>query len=728
MADEIEKRVIIVEVDKTAADASIKAVKALDTETNKLASSTKKLDKALSDSGTATKRVAKENSAVASSVRDVTEALGKQANEAKQGKSAIEAYDAALRSVKGAGADLSGDIAGSLGGLRGATSAVGLGGASPAFDIAESFADIGEFAPKLKVSLEGLGNTLRAGEGAASGFVANAGDAIGGLLGVSGGMGSLLAVALPVGLALGAVTVALSLFNAEQEKQAQLLTATLDAQRSVNEAVATGLTTEDATQRLAEVQRLRDAEIEFRDTQQAGYDSAIAELGILGGLAQQIAPQEQVLADSIAKSSTNIQAYDAEIRALNSQLESGGLTANDMAVAEEELARTREAESQRALQAAEQSAQRVSQLEQQRVDLITNRAIASANAEETASLESKFARQDEKAETQAHYNELKNIAADGFQRIEAINQEIAALPAEQAQALAEVSAKGTKELNKLNGDYFSNQIKATRNFAKESGRIATDTAKAAKRTADDLADNLADAARDNDVVAFLQLQRDGQKELKRNTQDAGEAEKRRAQDFAEQQEEQRQAFEQRRSEVLAGITEEKSKVLQSYAEKRAALETQISQERAATEAALANAKARYQQSEALEAQEAQRNAQRAEIRARQEQAAFDRQIQAINAKTQAELAGLQRVAQAANSLSAGGNKSYTKAGGFSPPVYGGGGFQKAGAGNGGLTINVSNNNSIGDIASTSQVNAALNAQSQQTIGAIIGAWTKAKQG
>ncbi len=719
MADEQESKIVI-SVDKTAANDSIKAIKALDDAHKQLGQSVNKLDKPLEDSAATLKKVNKESQSAASSMKAVADAASGQMSEVKTATSAIEAYEASLRSVKQSGADLSGDLAGSLGGLRGAAGAVGLGGAtSPAFDIAQSFADLGEFAPKLKVQLEGVGAALSAGASVASTFAGNAGTAIAGFTGISASLGTVLAVAAPVALAIGGVALAFKNFQDQAQKQADQLNAIIDARRQVGQDVAGGLTTEQAQAQITALERQRQAEQDLLVAQQTAYDSAIAQLGLLGGLAQQIAPQEQALADQIQASKDAIAGYDSSIAALSSQLDSGAIAANDTAVAESELAKTREQEAQAAIQQAEQSAARVAQLNQQISDLNTNRAIQESNAAQTNALERKFAQQDEKAETAAHFQALADITAQGQAKIEAIQGELNQLPIQQAQALAEIQAQGNEKLKATQDEYFKSQIEATQDFAKSQSRIASDTAKAAKRLAEDIADNLADAARSNDVVAFLKIQRDGQKDLRRNAEDAKESEKRATEDFIQAQEKERQAFNEKQAATLKGIADEKAKQLQAFAEKKQALEAQIQQERANTQAAIANAQARYQASEAQEAQAAARDAQRLALRQQQEEAAYQRQIAAIQSRINSEnslystiSAGLSRVTAQAAALGASktatsGKSSYfgsSSSGSISyKSPYEKGGFSKS---SGGTTLNISMNNTIGDIATASQVSAA----------------------
>lgn len=588
-------------------------------------------------------------------------------------------------------------------------------------------------------SIGGTGADIRGAIGSIAGDSAGAGlELAAGVGDAVEAFGSLNPAVAASTIAIVALSAVMATFTREAEAQADRLNNLIDAQRSVGQAVAGGLTTEEANARIEELNRLREDEQARLTELQGAYDEAIGTFGAFGGVVQQISAQEQALADQIATSRTNVQSYTAEINALSSELDNGGIAANDTAIAEAELAQTREQESQAAIQAAEQSAARIAQLEQQRADLINNRAIAEANANESEALERQFAREDEKAELQKHIDNLTDIRAEGARRIAAIDQSIADLPKQQAQAINEAQSKANQQLSKLQDDYHSEQIKATRDFAKEQGRISSDTAKAAKRLAEDIADSLADAVRDNDVIAFLKIQRDGQKDLKRNAEDAREEEKRRTEDFIEAQNAEREAYFAKQAEIQAALATERQTIANNFAQRQSELLTQRATELANTQQALANAKTRYEQEEALEAQQASRDAQRKALREQQEQEAFNRQLGNIAKRIQAEqsayasigsslLGMIAQVRAAAQAASA----SRVTPPGLSPAFSGGtynNPYQQSGFGSKTSSANINIYNTVGDVATGSQVSAALNANAQQIIGMFAGAISKAQGG
>jgi hypothetical protein len=687
MADNNEQeQKIVISVDKAAADSALKSIKALNTESTKLGTSLKQAGKDSTNYAQQLRSAIKEDNAATKSVNELGEALRKQAKGTKEAKQALDDYADSAKNAKGASEG--GGLGGQVADIRGALGSAGI--SSPALEVAG-----------------GLSDAIQA-------------------------FGTLNPIAITAAASIGVISLALGELGRQAQDQVNQINSIFEAKRAADQQVIDGLTTDQAVAEIDRLQQSIDKEKETLAEANSAYSQAVNRFG---GFLASVIPQSAAIATQITTSEANIASAEATINEYNKAISDGELATNDLAEAEAGLAQTREADSQRAIAQAEAANQRIAALEQQRSDLITNRAIADSNADASSALERKFANEDEIAESINHYAALADIASDGAAKVEAIAQEIANLPTQEAKALADIASKGTKELNKLNGDYFASQIKATKDFSKESARIATDTAKAAQRIADKFADNLADAARDNDVVAFLELQRDGQKELKENAEDAKEAEKRRAQDFAEQQDEQRQAFQQRQAEILSNLAEERAQVTQTFAEKRAALELQKQQEIANTQQAIANANARYQAEEAREAQAADRNKQRAALRQAQEDAAFQRQLKAISDKTAAELAGIQRVISAANSMSSSSKqakqtpidyksgKNYGYSGSGSSGSFGGNSGSKQ-SGNNTIVVNTT----VGDVATASQVSNAINKSLEQFGGALLGGMAKAQGG
>ena len=489
-----------------------------------------------------------------------------------------------------------------------------------------------------------------------------------GLGGLAGSMQTLipgLGAGTASALALGAATFAIAApivaviavfkqYSKAAEAQRKILSDTIDVYRSVNQAVAQGLTTEEAEERIAELQALRDGEAQTLSGLEDAYQSMEDQLGGLSGIVKVFSAQEQQLFNSLTESRSAVQNYDREIASLTTRINDGRLAANDLAASTEALAEsmTESAEelereiasvSSSVSQAAQQS-----EVANERIDnALAARSQTQSDAAELAALEAEFAAQDQQKQAAEHQDALAEIAKDGQERIEDLQAGFVELANDRAEALADADKKGGQKLSDLRNDFFSSQIEKTQDFQRETVKIETDTAKRRIRLLQDITDNLNDASRNNDVLAFLEAQRDGNRKLKEDAEDAQEAEKRRIEEFAIQREREQEAFQEKQAETLAAIAAEKQAIIESYNERRQALQEQIEAEKVAIQERLAAERERYAEQEALEAEQAERQRRRDELRAEQEQRDFDARMAqlaeeaaAAEAKHQAEIAAL----------------------------------------------------------------------------------------
>lgn len=565
--------------------------------------------------------------------------------------------DERRKAAQQGGADFLGDTTAGVSGFRGGAEALGASSEITApLAIIEGFTDIGESAKLLNAQVQTLG--------------ASAAQAIPALGGTAGGVAAIGAAAIPVVAVLAAAALAVRDYNKAAEEQRKVLESTLDAQRSVNEAVATGLTTDQAEARIAELEQLAEAEARTLSERQAAYASFEDQLGdafgIAGGLVtagvKAFDSREQELADSINESQGTLQGYRAEIARLNNEIEAGNLATNDatasieeLKVAELELALERDT----AASELEAIAGRISGFNNQIAQQTADRYRREANDAELANLEQKFANEDELAEQQAHFDNLANIASDGRSRIESIQSDLAGLSGEQQTAIAKITSagqakitdiqqSGQQKIADINRDFMQKSIKEADEFAKESRRIAQDRQTTLTRLAEDGLAALRDAERANSVLDFLNAQESNAKELKRTAEDLNTEERRRAEDRSDelrrQAEEQRQRIaevqaqiQQQTDEQLAAIEADKQATIQSFDEKRLALQESLEAEKVAIQERLDAAQAAYDAQEQREQQQEDRRAERQAIRDRQEEESFNRQIAQIEARRNAEL-------------------------------------------------------------------------------------------
>ncbi len=636
----------------------------------------------------------------------------------------LERYEQRLQSVQRS-TELAGSIGGNVGRLGGVASQFGIPGAGEAAGIGTGVTDLLESLPQLKVQMQTLGEVARTSTSKAGKFVTGIGNMSNAIVPGTAAMASFTAVLLPVAIALAGLTFAVYNYNKGMEAQNKILQANLEAVRAVNQAVAEGLTTEQAEQRLAELQRSRAAEAETLATSQAAYDSMTSQLqeslGILSGPItagiQAFDSREQSLADSVKTSTEAITEMDVEIALLESRLQDGSLAANDLAEEEARLTEERTA----AIEMAEAEAESIrSQLEnsiQAERDMLKERKDAERDANELEALDRQFALEDQQVQEQEHWANMAKIAADGRTSIQALEQELVNAQAEGLQELKEIDEKGKKEASDLAKEFMTDQIKANKEFAEETKRIEQDTNLERLRLIEDINDRLTDAASSNDVNAFLDAQKEGAKDLRRNSEDANIAEKRRVEDFLKAQQEAQEAYRKQHQEILESTAAEKAAAQEAILERKIAIEEQIVAEKAAIQNAIKEEQKRYAEQERQEAQAASREKQRNDLIEMQEARAFQARLTQINQEQAAWQstfdtmnAGIQKLKIEANSLLQMSASSYSSSSGsgnsaFSKTVGGQIGFGQKQSANYSFSPQYSTN--VGDIASKAQVTEAL---------------------
>jgi len=443
-----------------------------------------------------------------------------------------------------------------------------------------------------------------------------------------GGAGAAVAaLALPVIAVTAVVGGLIAIFSAlakQSEEVREVTRLQFEAQQDAEKLIREGATSTEFLEARAAVERdLADAESKLAQAQE---DRANA-----GSFA---AAQEYE--ELIAESESTIRETTLRLGEYNELVFDSGLAANDTALAEEDLAKER-AENAEALnneiaateQRATAAARQELALGQQIADATTDRLQAQADAQELATLEAEFAAEDQEKQEQKHRDNLDNIASAGRDNLEQLQAGFGELAKKRAESLADVDAKGNEKLSSLRNDFFESQLESTQDFQRETAKIETDTAKKRTKLLEDLNARLSDAARDNNVIAFLEAQREGNKKLADDAINAQDAEKQRVEEFARQRENERQIFLEKQAETLSGIQTEKVAIVEAFNERRIALAQQIETEKAAIEERLVQERTRFAEQEAREAEQAERARRRAEIRNRQEQRDFNERLAAL---------------------------------------------------------------------------------------------------
>lgn len=170
------------------------------------------------------------------------------------------------------------------------------------------------------------------------------------------GIAGIAVAAAPFVIALAAVALALKSLSDQAAKEAETINAIVDAQRSVAQDIANGLTTEEAEEKLATLNAQRKAEADLLARNQQVYTENIENQGALTAVIKATSGAEEALTGQIANSTSLIESYDTSIAALTRATEDGSLAANDAAEAEKKLAEER---SKTALGAADDAARQL---------------------------------------------------------------------------------------------------------------------------------------------------------------------------------------------------------------------------------------------------------------------------------------------------------------------------------------------------------------------------------
>lgn len=650
MAD--EKRSVQFTIDNSKALKSLASLRKAQEQLAETAIKTdKSFDKAAESFGDYNKSVKQSIGGLAKqkrSLEDSTDEIDKQ-------KRALQALEAELDQIDeqfsrtsqlvGQAGDV-GSAGRTIGGAIGAFGGDTGGAIESAISALSELPDTLEAIPRLQDSFKALPRiaTLTADKLGLGGLAGSMQNLIPGLGAGTASTIALAGAALALAAPIAAIVFAFGEYNKAAEAQRKVLSAVIDANRKVREDVAEGLTSDEAEARLEELKSLREGEVTEMERLQGAYKSMEEQLGVLSGAVKVFDGREEELFNRIEDGKSTVAGYDAEIKSLEARMADGSLTANDAAISEEELADARksalaaiDAQIKQAESRSSQALQRANSISEQINNAQEQRAQSAADKERELALESKFAAEDQLKQEQEYRDNLADISASGRDRILKLESGFADLANDRAEALADVDSKGNKKLADLRNDYFKSQRKAVADFNKESEKLQGDSAKRIQKIAKDLQSSLDDAARDNNVIAFLETQRRAQEQISEEQQNASDSEAERLQAFKDRQAEEIAAFQEKQATIYAGIQEEKQKVIESYNEKRIALAQQIEEEKVAIQQRIEAERQRYAEQEAREAEQVARQAERDALREELEREAFERRQKELEEQRRKEL-------------------------------------------------------------------------------------------
>lgn len=201
--------------------------------------------------------------------------------------------------------------------------------------------------PGLGIGTDAIANVLRLGGalGGVSekvGLVTTVATALTPALGATAaGIVGITVAAAPFVLAIAAIGLALKALGDQAAKEADTINSIIDAQRSVAQDIANGLTTDEAEEKLRVLNAERKAEADLLAKNQQVYRENIENQGALTAVIKATSGAEEALSGQIATSTENVTNYDTQIAALTLATQNGSLAANDAAEAEKRLAEER---------------------------------------------------------------------------------------------------------------------------------------------------------------------------------------------------------------------------------------------------------------------------------------------------------------------------------------------------------------------------------------------------
>lgn len=629
-----EKVAVAVREGKVAADVGAKSLSRLEKKERDLIKVNRILD---SSFGKTTEEIEKQ--------RLAADKLSQTLARLDENNSRVRSEIGIVGDVGSAGRTLGG-AAGAIGGETGQAIESAISALS---ELPDSLEAIGQLKPALAGLPAGVQKvTDSIGLGGFAGSIQKVVPALG------GAGAAAVALTLPL-IAITAAVAALSFaFNA-LKKQNEAVTKSVrdqfNAQAEVNDLINQGAGSaeiiESRAQALIDLENAQEA----LASAQAEHNRIIEEGGPLTTL---LGAREEEYNRIIREQEELVRENTVRVQEYNAALDNSEVAAIDAARAEQELADSRAeqlAELRDAIKGAQASTlgalQEIGRIGEQIFAAQSQRNQRQADAAASAALEAEFAAEDQQKQESEHRNKLADIANTGRENIETLESGFATLASERTDALAEADTKGNEKLSELRDDFFSAQIEKTEDFQRETVKIETDTAKRRARLLQDINDSLNDASRNNDVIAFLKAQRDGNRKLKEDAEDAQTAEQRRVEEFALARERESEAFREKQAETLAAIATEKQSIIEAFNERRQALADQIEEEKEAIQERLEAERVRYEEQEAREAEQAERQARRDALRAEQEQrdhdarmAQLQAEVEAAQAKHDAEVAAL----------------------------------------------------------------------------------------
>lgn len=442
-----------------------------------------------------------------------------------------------------------------------------------------------------------------------------------GIKGVAGGLkngfgGLMSMMGGPWGIAIGAATAGIGLFTSHLDKQAQkierlaelhaeLSRSTATAYADLQQALSSGDVASAVDMYIQKEQENQNILLQMQrarhdvDTAQAAVDLENATQRRIDTLVDSIALFGTAAESSLTKAKEHMKGLEDQLYVsggtlldMQKQLEAWGISSEHIDMVLEQrrkeleesqphIQRLREAESeltQTRLQALE-SARRfeeelgnfIEQMEFDRSRELEDRLRADQQAANAHARELQEIEKDNNAaikelrltNRQDILDAEKTYLDDQSNLINAYNDQAAEVHSELAKALAELDTDTAERRQQIAQDYMESEIEALEDHNKALIKSDERYQKERQRRLEDLQDELLDAEAQNDVVAFIQAQKNAEKDLKRMQED-----------FEGERTESQQLFDEQRIERQQQLAQQLADIQVEGAERRAEMEAQ----------------------------------------------------------------------------------------------------------------------------------------------------------
>jgi hypothetical protein len=546
------------ELEKRNLDQAEKGIQGLDKEIKSLNAEMKKLDKTASSTGDSISDSAKLQRA---EIEKNIDALQRQRKELE----AQATVSRARAQTSGQVAEGAGGVSSGFGALATAAGTAGLGPLQELFTIVDDFANLGEQLPRLATGISDLKSGLSQGTTAAAGLAgatstssAAATAATPAIAGVGISLGTVLAAALPIAAVVAAVAVAFNAFtNTLAEAKARLETA-VAGQLQYFDIINTG-TSESIQSSLdgLEIERqIAEQKIAFLQAQIEQQN--LLEKIVSGG----------ELKDALEEQEAQLFETEVAINAHTSALGSEEVAANDAAAAQSNVNKEQAQAAPIAQRSAdaiqkESAAKRAStQASKQNVAAINNEIKASKRARRESVSRAEFKIFGEDSKSEAKVDEIAKMRLDALEK----EREL---------------AKGlVSDIEGAQRDLQSSLAELDRSFKDDEERSERDHEKALKSIRDEARDGEADALRNRDFAALVQIKQDAKKRIREENERFKDEKRERAIDRRIRIRELRIANTERQAEIRRAnqqqLLELRNTLMQQLALRRSALEQETS--------------------------------------------------------------------------------------------------------------------------------------------------------